>query len=182
MKLIIPTVEILSGGDPDIQTLVNDLGNTNSDFTNTTVGDNQIITDTLASPSNKINMDQETLLKILAVNGDMEEHLMAIRVDDAFAVLDVTDGLPRRKNVIGQIRKFVDWFIEGSEVWRENVGTGIIFMSNPAGGLAGISDYLKGSEMEIIRLLNTDDYSIMSRADADVITNVGWTQVDWGNL
>ena len=55
-------------------------------------------------------------------------------------------------------------------------------MSNPAGGLAGISDYLKGSEMEIIRQLNTDDYLIMSRADADIITATGWEQVDWENL
>lgn len=182
MKLIIPTVAILNGGDPVIQTLVNDLGNTNSGFTNVKEGLNQIISDTTASPANKISMDQETLLKILDVGGDMEEHLMAIRVDNTWAALPITDGLPRRKNAKGQIRNFVDWFIEGSELWLQDVGTGIIFMSNPAGGLAGISDYLKGSEMEIIRLLNTDDYSIMSRADADVITNVGWTQVDWENL
>lgn len=180
MKLTIPKIEILSGGA--LEALVNDLGNTNSEFTNVTEGDNQIISDTNASPANKISMDQTTLLTILGVGGEMEEHLMALRVDDAFGGLPISDGLPRQKNAIGQIKKFVDWFIEGSELWLENAGMGIVFYSNPAGGLAGISDYLTGSQMDTVRLLDDVDYSIMSTADADAITAVGWTKVDWENL
>lgn len=181
MKLTIPRVEILQGGA--LETLINDLGNTNSEFSNVTVGTDQIIEDTnVVNPANKLVMDQATLLIILGVGGEIEEHLMALRVDDAFGALSVTDGLPRRKNAVGTIRKFVDWFIEGSELWLEDVGDGIIFYSNPAGGLAGISDYLTGTHMEIIRQLDTINYSIMSTTDADVITATGWTKVDWENL
>lgn len=181
MKLTIPRDEILEGGA--LETLVNDLTNTNSEFSNATDGTNQIISDTnVSNPANKLAMDQATLLTILGVGGEMEEHLMALRVDNGFGALPVTDGLPRRKNAIGAIRNYVDWFIEGSELWLEDVGNGLIFYSNPAGGLAGISDFLTGTHMEIIRQLDTINYSIITTTDADAITGTGWTKVDWENL
>ena len=77
---------------------------------------------------------------------------------------------------------FLEWFLPGAELWTEDASTGIMFYTNPAAGLASPADYLTGSQMEIIRQLDTINYSILSTTDADVITATGWTKIDWENL
>ena len=119
MKIFIPVESAEQGGN--LYPLIDDLSNLNLEVSKTR--DNGVLTvdDTDSRESQKLQMDQATLLTILAeTGGEMTEYIMGIRVPNTFAVQDVPNGLPRRKNVLGEIRKIKDWFVDGAEVWRED--------------------------------------------------------------
>lgn len=181
MKIIVDVDSAKNGGN--LYTLVDDLTNLNSQVVKTQSNDILTIDDTDVVPDQKIVMDQATLLSILAEpNGEMTEHLMAIRATNVLAGTLVPAGLPIRQFADGTVVTFIQWFLPGAELWDEDGGNDIIFYTNPAAGLASPADYLTGSQMEIIRQLDIIDYSILSTVDADVITATGWTKVDWENL
>ena len=181
MKIFFPVESAEQGGN--LYPMIDDLSNLNSEVSKTR--DNGVLTidDTNTSESQKLAMDQANLLLILAESGgEMTEYIMGIRVPNTFAVQDVPVGLPKRKNVLGEIRKIKDWYVDGAEVWREDGGNEFIFYTNPFGGLSSIADYLTGSEMEIIRQVNVSTHTILSVEEVAVIVATGWTKVDWENL
>jgi hypothetical protein len=181
MKITLAVDSAKNGGN--LYTLVDDLTNLNSQVAKSQENDILTIDDTNATLEQKIPMDQATLLSILAEpNGEISEHLMAIRATNVLAGTLVPAGLPIRQFADGSVVTFIQWFLPGAELWDEDGGNDIIFYTNPAAGLAAITDFLTGSQMEIIRQLDTINYSILSTEDADVITATGWTKVDWENL
>ena len=184
MKLFISVDGVKTGGA--LHDLAKDLAIVNSGVrkeplvTNTDV---QLIDDTDAPQAQKLKMDQVQLLEILAdPDGEMTEYIMGIRVPNSLATQPVPDGLPFRKNALGEVRLIKDWFLPGSQIWREDGGDEFIFYTNIAGGLASVADYLTGSQMEIIRQLDIVNHFILSVEEVALIVASGWTEVDWNNL
>lgn len=176
-KIIIPVDSAKNGGN--LYTLIDDLSNLNSQVSKTRDNGNLIINDNTASDAQKILIDQSILLSILNEGGEVEEYLMGIRIPNTFANTDVPIGLPWRKNVLGTTRKFRDWFLDGAEVWIEQAGDEFIFYTNPAAGLASPSEYLKGSQMEIIRQLDTANITILTVDEVQAVVSSGWNKVSW---
>lgn len=162
MRVTIPIIAAKNGGN--LYALIDDLTNTNSAVSNTPQGTNVILDDGKAN--NKIGMDQALLLSILAEGGEIEHELMAIKMPTSLGTTTVPDGVPYRDNVIGGARKFSEWFFWGAEVWIDNTNNQIVFYSNPLGAIADKSQYLKGSEMELIRQLDTVNISILNLEEA----------------
>jgi hypothetical protein len=161
MKITIPVSAAKNGGN--LYTLVDDLTNTNSGITKQTVNTDLLITD---DPSIPVNMDQANLLAILAEAGEVEERLMAIKMPTSFANTAVPVGVPYRENVIGNARQFDEWFLYGAEVWIDSTNGFFVFNTNPLGSVAAQSQYLKGSQMEIIRQLDAVNISILNLEEA----------------
>lgn len=175
MKLTIPTSEILSG--QPLQAFYDDLIKINSELSVQTDNGNVIINDNNATV--KIVIDEAELLNVLSAGGEVEEHLMSIHATDAIKQTEVPDTLPHYKFADGSIKKFIEWFVFGSEAWVEDgAPDGIMFRSNPLAGLVGPSGYLTGSQMKIIKDLNGSN-EILTNAEADVITAGNWTKIVW---
>ena len=176
-KITIPVDSAKSGGN--LYTLVDDLTNLNSEVSKTRDNGNLIINDNAASSEQKIIIDQATLLSILAEGGEVTEYLMGIRMPSTFSATDVPAGLPWRVNVLGTTRRFRDWFLDGAEVWIKVGGDEFLFYTNPAAGLASPSEYLTGSQMEIIRQLNTVTITILTVSEVQTLVASGWNKVVW---
>lgn len=175
MKLTIPTSQILSG--QPLQSFYDDLIKINSQLDVQTDNGNVIIND--ANATVKIIIDEADLLDILTANGEVEEHLMSIHATDTIKQTEVSDTLPHYKFADGTTKKFIEWFVFGSEAWVEDgAPDGIMFRSNPLAGLVGPSGYLTGSQMKIIKDLDPA-YSILTNAEADVIIAGNWTKIVW---
>ena len=177
MKITIPVNSAKAGGN--LYELVDDLTNLNSEVSRTRDNGNLILNDNIASQAQKMTMDQATLLSILSEGGELEEHLMGIRIPSTFSNTSVPVGLPYRTNVLGAVRTFTNWFLNGAEVWIKVGGAEFIFYTNPAAGLASPSQYLKGSEMEIVRQLNTATITILSVEEVAALVVSGWNKVVW---
>lgn len=182
MKILIPIDSAKTGGA--LHAMADDLSIVNSGvLKEPTSEDMLLIDDTLAPTQQKLDMDQVRLLQILAVpTSDMFEYIMGIRVPSALANDPVPPDIPFRKNALGEVRLFKDWFLPGSEIWTENNGDEFIFYTNPAGSLASVADYLTGRQMEIIRQLDVSNNFILSVTEVQAIVATGWTQIDWNNL
>lgn len=184
MKLKLSVSYAKTGGA--LHTLANDLSIVNSGVLKEPDENDEtilIIDDDAAPPSQKLKMDQTQLLEILTdPNGEMSEYIMGIRVPNTYATQPVPDGLPIQKNALGEVRLIKDWFLPGSVIWQEDGGDEFIFYTNPAGGLASKSDYLTGSQIEILRQVDIVNHFILSVEEVAVIVASGWTQVDWNNL
>ncbi len=175
MKLTIPTSEILSG--QPLQNFYDDLIKVNSQLSVQTDNGNVIINDNNATV--KIIIDETELLNVLSAGGEVEEHLMSIHATDAIKQTEVPNTLPHYKFADGSIKKFIEWFVFGSEAWVEDgAPDGIMFRSNPLAGLVGPSGYLTGSQMKIIKDLNGSN-EILTNSEADVITSGSWTKIVW---
>ena len=163
MKITIPISAALNGGS--LYILVDDLTNTNSGISKSTLGDNLVIED---NPNIPIKMDQATLLQILAEGGEIQDHLMAIKVPTSMANTTVPVGVPYRENVIGNARSFAEWFLYGAQVWIDGPGGFFIFYTNPLGSASAQGSYLKASEMSLIRDLDTASIEILSTDEATI--------------
>jgi len=179
-KITVPVTSAQNGGN--LYALIDDLTNLNSQVTRIRDNGSLVIDDTEADGFQKLNTDQVQLLEILAETGELEEHLMGIHGNNTLANTLVPVGLPIRTNALGDVKVFKDWFLPGSELWTEDAGTGIAFLTNPAAGLSAPSDYLTGSQMEIIRQLDVVNYSILTVDELTALTASGWTKVDWEAL
>jgi len=163
MKITIPISSAKNGGS--LYVLVDDLTNTNSGISKNTLGDNLIIED---NPDIPIKMDQTTLLQILGEGGEVEDHLMAIKVPISLANTIIPVGVPYRENVIGNARTFSEWFLYGAQVWIDAPGGFFIFYTNPLGSASAQGSYLKGSHMSLIRDLNPVTIEILSTEEATI--------------
>lgn len=176
MKLNLTNTSVQVGGA--LHTFALNLDLTNSEVVKASDGTNVFYDDTNASVSNKIPMDQATLLLILANSGEMTEHIMYIQATDTIAGTPVSVGLPRREFLLGSIKDFLQWYGQNSEVWTEDPGTGVLFSTNVFAENAP-DEYLKGSEMEIIRQLDTINYFILNETEKDALIVSGWTKYVW---
>jgi len=176
-KIILPISSVQTGGN--LKNWFQDRVDVNTELTVNRSNGSVIINDINASTEQKIVLTQQELLDILAESGEVEEYLAGIRMPKSFGTTDVPSGLPFRLNVIDVVRKFKDWFLDGAEVWFENSGDELIFYTNPAGGLASISEYLKASEMEIIRQLDTINITILTISEVQSTVATGWTKKTW---
>lgn len=175
MKLRIPTSEILSG--QPLQAFYDDLIKINSQLDVQTDNGNVIINDSNALV--KVVIDEDNLISILNAGGEVEEHLMSIHATDTIKQTNVPDTLPHYKFADVSIKKFIQWFVFGSEAWVEDgAPDGIMFRTNPLAGLVGKEGFLTGSQMKIIKDLDPA-YSILTNAEADVITSGSWTKIVW---
>ena len=129
-----------------------------------------------------LNINQTKLELLVANGGDIEEGLFAVKVDDTFKDLPIDAGLPFEKNVFSESRTYANWFVYGSQVYKEDAGNGYIFYSNPGAGVASASQYLKASQIKTIIDLGPA-FSCMStqkfKADYE---GQGWAKIDWDNL
>ena len=174
-KIIIPVDSAKNGGN--LYTLVDDLSNLNSEVSKTRDNGNLIIDDDTASAEQKLEIDAATLLSILQEGGQVQEYLMAVRAPNALAMQDVPAGVPYRTNVLGQTRIFLNWFLDGAEVWTENAGNEFIFYTNPAPSLG--AQGLTASEIEIIRQLDVANITVLTVAQAQAVVASGWNKVVW---
>ena len=142
---------------------------------------NYLILDDTGSRIN-LNINQSKLELLVANGGDIEEGIFALRVDSAFKDLQIGAGFPFEKNVFGESRTYANWFIYGSQVYKEDAGNGFIFYTNPGAGVAKASQYLKASQIKTIIDLDPA-FSCMStqkfKADYE---GQGWTKINWDNL
>lgn len=129
-----------------------------------------------------LNINQTKLELLVANGGDIEEGIFAIKVDSTFMDLPIDAGMPFEKNVFSESRTYANWFVYGSQVYKEDAGTGYIFYTNPGAGVAKASQYLKASQIKTIIDLDVS-FSCMStqkfKADYE---GQGWTEIDWDNL
>jgi len=135
-----------------------------------------VMDDEGASPLQKLVVDQINILAILAeTGGEIEDYLFGIRGPISAANDVVPVGVPLRKNILGDVKVFKDWFLPGAEVWTNNTLNEIIYYNNP--NPSG-SPNLKASEAEIIRQLDIATYSFMTVAEvqAEVIL-AGWNKL-----
>jgi len=174
-KITIPVDSAKNGGD--LYTLIDDLTNLNSQVSKTRINGDLIVNDAGAETEQKIEIDQATFLSILAETGEVEEYLAGIRMPASFATIDIPAGLPFRTNVLGGVRTFTEWFLDGAEVWIKGDNTEFIFYTNPAPSVN--QNGLTGSQMEIIRQLDTVNISIMTVAEVQAEVASGWNKVTW---
>lgn len=175
MKITIPNSSILVGGN--LETWYLNTTRVNNTLSITPNNGDMIIND--ANTSFKIILNQAELLAILAEGGEVEEAVFGIRCPNTLANQSVPVSLPYHTNILGDVDLFKNWFGEGSEVWREDAGDEFIFYNNPIGRNAALSDYLKGSQIEIIRQLDGVNITILAVAEVAAVVSSGWTKVIW---
>jgi hypothetical protein len=174
-RITIPKIAALNGGA--LYEFVDDLTNVNSAVERTPIAGNLIIDDTKAPADQIVPMDQSTLLSILAQGGEVEEILMAIKQPNSFANVDVPDVLPWTRDALGNARTFARWFLDGAKVWTSSGF--FVYYTNPAAALAQPYQYLKGSQMEVIRQLDPVNIQILSLDEAAQEVATGYTKVVW---
>jgi len=178
MSLItIPVVAAQNGGN--LYTLVDDLTNLNSEVSRLRQNDDLLIDDIEASVS--IEIDETLLLSILAEGGEVEQYLFAVNAPLSLGVTPVPAGVPYRDNAINEVKQFKDWFLFGSELWINNTTSRIIFYSNPLGAQADISQYLKGSEVKLIKDVDSANINILTldEAQAAIVADPDFVKVVW---
>ena len=181
MKVTIPIASAKNGGA--LYTLVDDLANTNSAVQRTNDGSNLILDDTGVPTELQIPLDQTNLLAVLGESGEVENHLMAIKAPISLANQAVPVGVPYRTNAVSEVKDFKDWFLYGAELWRNQTDGFVLFYTNPLGSQADQTQYLKGSEIELIRQIDTVNIEILTIAEATAeVANPNYVKVDWDNL
>ena len=172
MKLILTKTSVEVGGA--LADLAINLTQTNSDIAITSDATHVIYDDTNAGILNKIEINQATLIDVLAASGNVTEHIMYLKVTDTIVNTTVPVDIPKRTFRLGAIKNFGEWFPSDSEIWTENPGTGVLFSTNAFASNA-LSEYLTGEEMDIIRLLDDVNYSILNEEEKTaLIDGGGW--------
>ena len=154
----------------------------NSEVADIIAGTNRIIDDTNASPSQKLVIDEAGILDILAEGGDIENYLFGIRQPSASASLKVPEGVPLREFILyntdpvaANLRNFSQWYSNNADVWLNEVSDEIIYYNNPnpSGG-----PILKASEADIIRNIDTDNYSFLTVAEVQtIVLDPNWVKL-----
>jgi hypothetical protein len=127
---------------------------------------------------NNFGLTFNAIKTLLTNGGDVEFYLMAVHANIDLLGDTVPDGLPNRMtyNISGtQIPKtFNYWFNTGSDKWKKDDNSEIVFLTNP---FAGNEDqYLKGSEIKLIEdMPNTIE--ILKYQDALDLVDSGWTKI-----
>ncbi len=139
---------------------------------------NYLILDDTGSRIN-LNINQSKLELLVANGGDVEEGILAIKVNSTFKDLPVDAGMPFELNAFGEGRTYANWFVPGAEIYKEDAGNGYIFYTNPGAGVANASQYLKASQIKTIIDLDPA-FSVMStqKFKADYF-NQGWSKINW---
>ena len=174
-KITIPIVATTGPGGA-LYNLVDNLSNQNSEVEKTQEGTDLVIDYTnVVKPENKLNSDESVILSILAEGGDIEDYLFGIRQPSASATLDVPGGVPLRLFILGDVRNFSEWFANNADVWLNEVIDEIIYYNNPnpSGG-----PILKASEAEIIRQIDTGNYSFLTVAEVQaIVVDPNWVKL-----
>ncbi len=147
----------------------------NSEVANTLENGNRIIDDTNASAGQKLVIEEATILEILTEGGEIENYLFGIRQPSASATVDVPVGVPLRTFILGDVRNFSEWFANNADVWLNDTTNEIIYYNNPnpSGG-----PILKASEAEIIRQIDTVNYSFLTVAEVQAeVAGPNWTKL-----
>jgi len=169
-KVTIPIAEVEIGGS--LQTWHYDNAIIRTDVTKTIDNGNSIV-------EGNLDLSISDIGNILAVAGEVEEHLMSIYAPIALLDSDVPDPLPNNKTLDGTaatvLKDFKDWFVPGAEAWKKDTDDFIIFYSNP---FAGNEDkYLTGSELSVINgISGSVDVHTVEWAQNEVLT--GWTKIE----
>jgi len=157
-KITIPVTAAQNGGA--LYTLVDDLTNTNSEVIKYPDGANLIIEfPANARPENKFKGDQSVILAVLAEGGEIEDYLFGIKGPISAANVQVPVGVPLRLNILQEARVFKDWLDNNADAWKNTTDSEIIFYNNPSPSRSII---LKASEAELIRQINTANYSFLT--------------------
>ena len=164
-KITIPVDSAKNGGN--LYTMVDDLSNLNSEVTKgrDSSGDNLIVDDSLASSEQKLELDETAILLILAEGGEIEDYLFGIKAPIASSNIDVPVGVPHRLFKLLSVKLFSQWFSPASEVWKNTTTNEIIYYNNPMP--EGLSNLL-ASEAELIRQIDTNNYSFMTVAEVQI--------------
>lgn len=164
MTKITITVDSAKNGGP-LYVLIDDLTNLNSQVSRVRDNGNLIIDDTQASVEQKLEIDEATILSILAEGGEIEGYLIGIKQPSSSALIDVPVGVPSREFILGAVKNFSQWFANNADVWINNTSNEIIYYTspNPSDGLI-----LKASEAEIIRQIDTLNYSFLTIAEVQI--------------
>jgi len=117
---------------------------------------------------------------ILVAGGEVEGYLMAIKAPMALLDANVPDTLPNWNTLNGSAvevaKQFKDWFNVGAEIWKKDDDSEILFFTNPFA--SNENSYLKGSEIKTLFQIQPATISVLTIADAEILTATGWTRVD----
>ena len=173
-KITIPVDSAKNGGA--LYILVDDLSNLNSEVSKTRDNGTLIIDDSSASPDQKLEIDEATILSILAeTGGDIEGYLFGIKQPSSSANLDVPTGVPSRLFILGAVKMFSQWFASNADVWLNSVTNEILYFNQPN---PSDSIILKASESELIRQIDTLNYSFLTVAEVQaLIVNTDWVKL-----
>lgn len=133
----------------------------------------------LAKIDGTIYMSIADVSQILTAGGEVFEYLMAVKAVISLLDADVPDPLPNNKTLDGTateiLKTFSGWLVPGSEIWKKDDDTEILFYTNP---FAGNQDkYLTGSEIKVINDINPGNIDILTIEDAEVVVATGWTKL-----
>lgn len=131
--------------------------------------------DTNAYAIDSFNLGETQLLALLSNGGEIEEYLMSIHAPYSLLNQDVPVGLPNRLAFDDTVKKFKNWIVKGAEVWIKNDDSEICFYTNPFA--LNQANYLKGSEIEIIKNIAPSQIDILRTSDVQVLVETGWTKV-----
>lgn len=171
--ITIPVIEAQNGGA--LYTLVDDLTNLNSQVSRIRDNSNLIIDDFGADPEQKIQIDETVLLSILINGGNTSDYLFGIRQPSASATIDVPVGVPSRLFILGAVKDFSQWFASNADVWLNDTTDEIIYYNRPN---PSDSIILTASESELIRQIDTVNYSFMTVAEVQAeVAGPNWTKL-----
>lgn len=164
---------------PEIYKLVDDLTNLNSKVNRVRSLDRQtlIVDDFSAPPEQELVLDEATILTILDNGGDIEDYLFAIKQPISSGSMEVPADVPSRGFIYppGSIRTFTQWFSGNASVWINTVSNEFMYYNqpNPSDGLI-----LKASEANIIRQIDTVNYSFLTIAEVQaLIVDTDWVKL-----
>ena len=166
-KIIIP-ITATTGPSGLLYDLVDNLTNQNSAVQKVRVGTNLEISDEGVPPEQELVIDEVNILAILAEGGEIEGNLFGIRQPSASASIDVPVGVPSRTFILGEVKTFARWYASNADVWLNNVTDEIIYYNSPN---PSDSLILKASEADIIRQIDTLNYSFLTVAEVQEIVN-----------
>ena len=173
-KITIPIDSALEPGGALVQFVAN-ISHVYSAITKIPDAVNLTIDDSSAPSDQKLVLDQDLILDILAAGGNTENYLFGIRQPSASASLDVPEGIPLRLFILGTVRNFSEWYSNNADVWLNDITDEIIYYNNPnpSGG-----PILKASEADIIRNIDTNNYSFLTVAEVQaIVLDPNWVKL-----
>ena len=147
----------------------------NTEVENTISNGIRIVDDINASSGQKLVIDETNILAILAEGGEIEDYLFGIRQPSTSATIDVPVGVPSRTFILGEVKTFARWYASNADVWLNTTTDEIIYYNspNPSDGVI-----LTASESELIRQIDTVNYSFMTIAEVQTeVAGPNWTKL-----
>jgi hypothetical protein len=173
-KIVIPIDSALEPGGALVQFVAN-ISHVYNEISKVPDAVNLTIDDAQASPEQKLVLDQQLILDILAEGGTIENYLFGIRQPSASASVDVPAGVPLRLFILGAVKNFSQWFANNADVWLNDVTDEIIYYNNPT---PSANIILTGAEAEIIRQIDPVNYSFLTVAEVQtIISDPNWVKL-----